>query len=275
MEVERKTLRSFGYEWRKFPEAHEEYGRELLHVLHPIKLSFFKDKLLLDAGCGAGRLTYYMAKTGSEIVGIDLSKAVYSAHKNMKKFSNAHIIQADIYNPPLRPCFDFIYSIGVIHHLPKPEAGIKKLSELLKPNSALFVWVYGRENNFFAVVVLNKIRKITTKLPLHLLYYLCYFPATILHALNLLFKMLSKTQFTQALANRLPYSQYSYVRFRKKHLTVFDHLSVPVARFFTKEEVVRMFNEAGLEIKSISRISRRELQQNSWRVLGIPSVAKG
>jgi len=275
MEVKKRTLRSFGYEWRKFSEAHEEYKRELLHVLRPVKPSFFKNKLVLDAGCGAGRLTYYMAKTGCELVGIDLSKAVYSAHENMKGFSNVHIMQADIYNLPLRPCFDFVYSIGVIHHLPKPELGIKRLSALLKPNSTLFVWVYGREDNFFAVVVLDRIRKVTTKLPLGLLYQLCYFPAAILHVLNLLFQMLSKTPLTKALADRLPYSQYSHVRFRKKHLTVFDHLSVPVARFFTKEEVVKMFNDAGLEIQSISRISRKELQQNSWRVLGIPNVPKG
>jgi len=35
------------------------------------------------------------------------------------------VVQADLHRPPFAlESFDFIYSIGVLHHLPDPEAGI-------------------------------------------------------------------------------------------------------------------------------------------------------
>jgi SAM-dependent methyltransferase len=59
---------------------------------------------------------------------MDLSDAVETAYANLGKMPNVHVVQGDIYHPPFaRPegggPFDFIYSIGVLHHLPDPEAG--------------------------------------------------------------------------------------------------------------------------------------------------------
>lgn len=39
--------------------------------------------------------------------------------------------------------FDFINAVGMIHHLPSPEEGLKSLSRLLRPKGGLFIMVYG------------------------------------------------------------------------------------------------------------------------------------
>ena len=99
----------------------------------PIEPAFFKDKLVLDAGCGIGRHAFFAAAYGAkEVIGIDLSDAVDTAFENVGHLPNAHIVQADIYDPPFRRAtaggdFDFIYSIGVLHHLPDPESGLRSL----------------------------------------------------------------------------------------------------------------------------------------------------
>jgi len=53
----------------------------------------------------------------------DLSEAVETAHEVLAGLPNAHVVQGDIHHPPFRLGaaggeFDFVYSIGVLHHLP-------------------------------------------------------------------------------------------------------------------------------------------------------------
>ena len=113
-----KTATAFGWQWQEFTELYDEYEAQFLDWIHPIQPEFFRDKVVLDAGCGNGRHAYYSARYGArELVAMDLSAAVETAYANMGRLPNAHVIQADIYHPPFKRTdgnggpFDFIYSI--------------------------------------------------------------------------------------------------------------------------------------------------------------------
>ena len=95
-----------------------------------------------------GKFLYYSGKWGAkDVIGIDLSHAVEVAFQWTHEMPNVHVVQADIYNLPLRKSFDFIYSIGVLHHLPNPEGGFRQLVPLLRPGGKILAWVYGYEGN--------------------------------------------------------------------------------------------------------------------------------
>lgn len=109
-----------------------------------------------------GRHLYHSSRFGAkDVIGIDISNAVESAYKNTKNLPNVHVIQADMYKLPLADCFDFIYCISVLRHLPDDEKGFKNLVELLKENGLLFAWVSGSEESYF---IYFKLRIITTRL---------------------------------------------------------------------------------------------------------------
>ncbi|NJM52695.1 MAG: hypothetical protein HC846_04440 [Blastocatellia bacterium] len=92
-----ETAENFGWQWNHFTQEDEKYNDQFLGWLQPVKPEFFKDKLVLEGGCGKGRHTSLAAHWGAkEIVGIDLSSAVESAFQATKHLPNAHIIQADI-----------------------------------------------------------------------------------------------------------------------------------------------------------------------------------
>lgn len=108
----------------------------------------FKDKLVLEAGCGKGRHTLLAASWGArEVIGIDLSAAVETAFAATREMENVHIVQADIYRLPLARVFDYAFSVGVLHHLPDPRAGFQSLAAAVKEGGHVSAWVYGAENN--------------------------------------------------------------------------------------------------------------------------------
>jgi SAM-dependent methyltransferase len=102
-----------------------------------------KDKLVLDAGVGTGRHAELLASWGARVVGVDLSEAVETARDNLARFPNALVMQADIGALLFKPeSFDFIYSIGVLHHTPDTRSYAERLLRLLKPGGEFCLWVY-------------------------------------------------------------------------------------------------------------------------------------
>ncbi|MEJ2006835.1 MAG: methyltransferase domain-containing protein [Acidobacteriota bacterium] len=100
-------------------------------------------KTVLEAGCGAGRYMDLLAREGAEVIGIDLSQAIEVAQENLGHLPNCHFIQGDLTRPPFRQeSFDFIYSIGVLHHTPSTHAAFQALVPLIKPGGEIAAWVY-------------------------------------------------------------------------------------------------------------------------------------
>src|SRR4029453_19041337 len=100
---------------------------------------------------------------------MDASDAIPVAYANTKDLSNVFLIQADICHPPLKAEFDYIYCVGVLHHLCRPGEGFKALAALLAAGGVLSIWVYAREGNGWIVILVNPLRKfVTSKFPLFL-----------------------------------------------------------------------------------------------------------
>lgn len=131
-------------------------------------------KLVLDAGCGAGRFAEVVAKYGAEVVCVDLSYAVEAAYRNIGKLKNVHIIQADIFNLPFKPMiFDLVYSFGVLHHTPDAKRAFSSIVQFAKPLGTVSIFVYSSYNK--AIVYSSAFWRImTTRMPKMLLYYLSY-----------------------------------------------------------------------------------------------------
>jgi uncharacterized protein YbaR (Trm112 family)/SAM-dependent methyltransferase len=261
--VKERTSKSFGFQWNVFSEMYREYEKNFLDYIHPLKPSFFRNKLVLDAGCGFGRHTYYAAKYGSEVVGFDLSDAVDAAHGNCKRFKKAHIVQGDIYNLPFRKRFDFIMSIGVLHHLPRPKDGYLSLVRLAKPGTMVFAWLYGKEGRTFKTVFLEgTIRKMTVGMPQRMLYYFCYLPALLYHTSNQAYKLLNRIG-ASSLAGKMPFKNYAKFPFRVKLADSYDFLGTPINNYYTKGECEKWISDAKLKEANVTSLGGR-----SWRLFG-------
>lgn len=248
----KKTLRSFGFEWTKFSDYSAD---NFLDFIRPLELSSFKGKWLMDLGCGAGRHLQQVAQFCTGAIGVDLSEAVQAAFYNTKGSPNVHIVQADIYNLPFsKNSFDFIYSLGVIHHLPNPKKGFNTLIPFLRQNGAVLIWVY-KESLRKKVLSLAKV--ITKRSPEKLIYYISYVCACIDYFCFVKPYIFCKKKLP-SLALALDAFIVSHIKayarydFKVSLTDWYDRLATPIANFYSEANIKDWFKEAGLKNIDIS-----------------------
>jgi SAM-dependent methyltransferase len=262
------TAENFGWQWRHFTDVDHRYAEQFLGWIAPVTPEFFRDKVVLEGGCGKGRHTQLAAAWGArDVIGIDLSEAVETAYDATRSLPNAHIIQADIYHLPLRRAFDYAFSVGVLHHLPDPRNGFFSLASKVKPGGHVSAWVYGAENNEWIVRLVNPVReKITSRIDQRALLHLSKIPAAgMFLATKLIYGPLNRRGST--LGQYLFYNDYlsaiAPFGWREQHLIVFDHLVAPTAFYIAREEFETWWRDLGATDVTITWHNK-----NSWRGFG-------
>ncbi|MBF0273995.1 MAG: methyltransferase domain-containing protein [Nitrospinae bacterium] len=262
-----KTELSFGYQWTNFSEMACDFKQNFLNYIKPVDEYFFKGKLGLDAGCGFGRHIYNAANFGAEMVGIDVSDAIESTHKNTKHLKNIHLVQCDIYQLPFKDgLFDFVYSIGVLHHLPEPEKAFKALTRKVKERGSIFIWVYSKKRTYINAV-LEIIRYFTHKIPFSSLKVICWFcavvdylffikPYKILKDMHLMGKSMDKIVFSRV-------KLYAKYPFQVVFADWFDRLSPPIRYYYDEKEMNDWLDGCRLKEKVISPTGLY-----GWRAMG-------
>ena len=263
------TASSFGYEWKHFTQEDPKYAQQLLGWIDPVKPDFFKDKIVLDAGCGKARHTQLAAEWGArDVIGIDLSDAVESAFAATRELENAHVVQGDICNLPFKRTFDYAFSIGVLDHLAEPLNGFNEIASRLKPGGSFSVWVYGAENNEWITNFITPLReRFTSRISPRTLLHLSKFPTAVLYvATKLVYGPLSRWK-GQSVTQHLFYGDYlsslSKFGWREQHTIVFDHLVAPTAQYISREKFEEWWNGIGARETVINWHNK-----NSWRGFG-------
>jgi 2-polyprenyl-3-methyl-5-hydroxy-6-metoxy-1,4-benzoquinol methylase len=126
-------------------------------------------KLVLEAGCGAGRFTEGLLQKGARLISSDISSAVEVNQENFPISDNHLIIQADINDMPFEDnTFDVVICMGVLQHTPSPEQTISNLFSLVKNGGWLIIDHYTLARSylfrlapFFRMVLKRKSPKVT------------------------------------------------------------------------------------------------------------------
>ena len=107
-----------------------------------------KSLRILDAGCGTGVSTDYLAhlNPGAEILAIDISGgALEVARERLRRsggLAQVRFEQRSLLDLAGEGPFEHINSVGVLHHLENPLNGLKALAPLLAPRGLLHLFLY-------------------------------------------------------------------------------------------------------------------------------------
>jgi len=267
--LRKETKKNFAFSWKKFANIYED-PRDFLNWIYPKNESFFRNKVVLDAGCGTGKHALFASQFGAkEVIAFDLSASVEVAFHFARLKKNIHVVQADIYQLPFKADFDYIYTIGVLQHLPDPEGGFKSLIQLLKKGGWSSIWVYGYEGTGLVRKVIDPIRKnVTSKMPLFFIFFLSLLLNLVFFPLAKgIYRPLSKFKITRRILKILPMNSYilymSQFNFYYIFNSIFDQFIAPITQYFHREEIEEWLRKAGLKKTIIT--NRNDM---SWRASG-------
>ncbi len=151
---EQTDFDNFAYQWNRWGQV--QIDRIGGHRLSEQRLlaetgwgpDWFEGRVILDAGCGAGRFADIAAGFGAEVIAVDISQAVDACRENLSLHGDrVHCIQGSIFQLPLKKdIVEGAFSLGVIQHTPEPEKAIASIASHTKPGGKLAVNFY--EKNF-------------------------------------------------------------------------------------------------------------------------------
>ena len=241
---------SFGFQWQRYSRTQLDDGtRHDSEVLFRMKTGFrpedLKGKLVLDVGCGTGRFAEVATRWGAYVVGIDLSAAAEVAARNLND-RDFVAFQADVFHLPFAlESFDYIYSIGVLHHTPNCEEAVKVLPQYLKPGASLAVWLYSAYGNWYRFSDLY--RKFTSRMSPTSLHRVLKVAVPFFYNLDRGLRKIPLLGRPAAgvIHYAFPVNRQSTAEARV--LDTFDWYSPKYQSKHTYEEVFRWFEDCGLE----------------------------
>jgi len=241
---------SFGFQWQRYRRTQldtEERGQSESDFRRRTGFmpADLEGKLVLDVGCGMGRFAEVATRWGARVVGIDLSAAAGVAARNLRDRQFV-ALQADVYALPFAPeSFDYIYSIGVLHHTPDCEKAVKVLPKYLKPGGYLAVWLYSGYNKWYRFS--DMYRKVTHRMPPRMLHGMLRVLVPVfngidrgLRAVPVVGKPMAGAVHHVFPVNRNPSPEW-------RVLDTFDWYSPRYQSKHTYEQVFRWFEHCGLE----------------------------
>ncbi|HET6974157.1 MAG TPA: class I SAM-dependent methyltransferase [Pyrinomonadaceae bacterium] len=126
--------------------ADENIQRAEFHLLWPDR-EYRADLKVLVAGCGTFQAAKHaICHPAAHVTGIDVSVTSLEHTNSLKQkydLSNLEARQLEIERAAdLDQQFDLIICTGVLHHLADPDAGLRALRSVLKPDGAMYLMVY-------------------------------------------------------------------------------------------------------------------------------------
>jgi 2-polyprenyl-3-methyl-5-hydroxy-6-metoxy-1,4-benzoquinol methylase len=133
------------------------------HIPGFAEFARWRGKKVLEIGCGIGTDTINFARAGADVATVDLSEksmelarrraAVFGLQDRIR-FCPGNAEELSSFLPA--ESYDLIYSFGVIHHTPHPDAVLAQLRKYTRPGTTLKVMVYHRRSYKVAGILLTE-----------------------------------------------------------------------------------------------------------------------
>jgi SAM-dependent methyltransferase len=111
-----------------------------------------RGKVILDAGCGTGRLAVMLAEEGARVFALDIhERLAYYASRCADPAVSPYFVKADVGLLPFEDmALDLVWCQGVLSYVGDPSGALKELQRVTKIGGAIYAWAYYRPPNGYA-----------------------------------------------------------------------------------------------------------------------------
>ncbi len=259
--AENQTIKDFGRQWSVYKDNEGFYGSQELFsdIISPfLRPDEIKDSRVAEIGSGTGRIVNMLLEAGAKhVIAIEPSDAFEVLRRNIREPEKVTCLKITGDQIPPYGNLDYIFSIGVLHHIADPKPVVAAAFQALRPGGHFLIWLYGKEGNEFYLTFVNPLRVLTKRLPhfaLVALVWIIYYPLIVY--INLCHRF------------RLPLREYILSLFEKmspekRRLVIYDQLNPAHAKYYMRDEVEKLLAEG----KFVNvRIHHRH--GYSWTIIG-------
>ncbi len=183
---------------------------------------FFKNKTILDIGCGPGTISDIIQKKGGEVYSLDISSEEIELAKKLNPKLKT-IVASTLKIPFPDGRFDISFSMGVLHHTPNCRKGFRETSRVTKKGGDVIIGLYTKYHPYQLIYEVSRIftkGKDPTRIPKILILSFKY-----------LFRIFGKKLSDKEINNLLA-----------------DAIYTPIATFHSKKQVKKWGEEEGLKL---------------------------
>lgn len=254
--VHDETVAGFGDEWSRFdqqrltPQEREEIFEQYFRIFPWSSLP--RDAVGMDVGCGSGRWAEVVAPRVGRLHCVDPSSAALDvARRRLSGASNCQLHLASVADLPVADgSLDFLYSLGVLHHVPDTAAAVKACARKLKPGAPLLLYLYyafdQRPAWFRSLWRASDLgRQVVSRLPFGARY-----AASQVLAASLYLPLARTAQMLELLGLEVanfPLASYRSRSFYVMRTDALDRFGTRLEQRFTRDQIASMMTAAGLE----------------------------
>jgi SAM-dependent methyltransferase len=261
-DVGARTIADFGQQWTTYTDNDGYYGSSALFddVFHPfLDATALHGARIAEIGSGAGRWVHVFLRAGARhIIALEPSRAIDVLRQTFAgEPDRVTLIHDRGEHLPASGDRDYVFSIGVLHHIPAPAPVCRAAYQALRPGGTFGVWVYGREGNGAYLALFAALHVVTRRLPHALL-------AALVRVLDVALRVYV------AACRVLPLPLRGYMREviarltpDKRRLVIYDQLNPRYARYYSRDEATALVAAAGF-----SNVRVHHRHGYSWTVVG-------
>jgi SAM-dependent methyltransferase len=246
--IDRKTVEGFGKEWGRFTQREMSDAERAEVFAKYFSLIDFSKKpaRALDMGCGSGRWDILVAPLVAELVAADASREALSVARQNVKAPNVSFVEATPETLPFGDgYFDFIFSLGVLHHVPDTQGAIDALTAKLSPGGTLLLYLYyafDTRPSWFKLLwrISDWIRRLVCRLPFPLRYGFSQIVAVFVYW------PLARTAKYLPVPKSWPLKFYANRSFYFMRTDALDRFGTRLEKRFTQKQIIAMLERAGL-----------------------------
>jgi ubiquinone/menaquinone biosynthesis C-methylase UbiE len=127
--------------YARWAEFYDEQSNQLIELERPVVREILDELPLgvaLDAACGTGRHTAYLASLGHKVIGVDTSPEMLARAR--ERVPEGEFYEADLHDVPLTDdSVDVVVCALVLSHLPDLAPPLTEFVRVLRPNGHLVI----------------------------------------------------------------------------------------------------------------------------------------
>jgi SAM-dependent methyltransferase len=156
LEITKHPVGSRGF----FDDLDQYHFEKLHHLLRLVEFDGYRDRAVLEVGCGAAIDLARFAKGGARVTGIDLAPSAIELAKanfaQQRLEGEFHVANGERM-PFANAAFDLVYAHGVVQYTADPQALVDECRRVLKPGGTAIFQVYNRVSWLNALSKLMKV----------------------------------------------------------------------------------------------------------------------